>query len=362
MLETLAAPSTSSCGSGDYPPCIDHRSDEHALSNVLDHRSSVLADLQEPEFASRSLEVAAFAQLRARKLLNLNASVPISAPVPVVPTEAPERPRGPPQEICDSNTMHLSEARTVTRSTHKYMASLDFIQKWALVCSIRECAVELVERQTLGGVDLIIDTATAVTFINLFSLSARYVDCLEKVAQQSWKYRRLLVVFEAYGEFCVKNIRAHRSTSAAVGSQPYAYTPPIMKALKKFKRDVNIAEACGTKRPSTVIRYAFADTVKEAALFARMFGDWAETEDVTQGIIWGERIWLDGDYSEVKSRISILPVIESTTYIGRRRKPRFSERAEPFCCFHHPLSGYTAGFRGSLAGGEAVCVWVLHQS
>ena len=71
----------------------------------LDYRSSVvLADLQEPELASRSLEVAAFTQLRAKKLLNLSSSVPILAPVRVVSTKAPERPRGPPQEICDSNT------------------------------------------------------------------------------------------------------------------------------------------------------------------------------------------------------------------------------------------------------------------
>jgi len=75
------------------------------------------------------------------------------------------------------------------------MASLGFILKWALVFSLRECGVE---RQTLGGVDLIIDTATAVMFINLFSLSARYVAFLERVAQQSRKHRRLLVVFEAY--------------------------------------------------------------------------------------------------------------------------------------------------------------------
>ena len=38
--------------------------DQHAMANVLDHRSSLVpADLQEPELASRSLEVAAFTQL-----------------------------------------------------------------------------------------------------------------------------------------------------------------------------------------------------------------------------------------------------------------------------------------------------------
>ncbi|KIM38185.1 hypothetical protein M413DRAFT_12911 [Hebeloma cylindrosporum] len=30
-------------------------------------------------------------------------------------------------------------------------------------------------------------------------------------------------------------------------SQMYAFIPPIVKAIKKFRRDVNIADACGTK-------------------------------------------------------------------------------------------------------------------
>jgi len=126
----------------------------------LDYRSSVvLADLQEPELASRSLEVAAFTQLRAKQLLNLSSSVPILVPVRVVSTKAPERPRGPPQEICDSNTIGFSEVHTVIRSTHKYLASLSFIQKWALFCFLRECGVEVVERQTLGGVQFRCSTA-----------------------------------------------------------------------------------------------------------------------------------------------------------------------------------------------------------
>jgi len=301
VSEALVVPSALTGDSGIYPPRVGHPTGFNVLGHQPSHQFA-----EEPELASRSLGTAAYAQLRAKKLSDPGSSVPILVPVPLVPTEGPERPRGPPQEICDSNTICLAEVVSVTRSTHKYMASLDFIQKLPLIYSLRECAVELVERQTLGGVDMIIDPATAVTFINLFSLPARHVAYLEKVAQQSWKYHRLLVIFEAYGELCAKNIRTYRTspTSAAGGSQPYAYTPPIMKALKKFKRDLNIAEGCGTKRASTIIQYAFPDTVKEAALFTRMFGDWAEADDVTQGVLWEERSWLDADYSEVKLHIS----------------------------------------------------------
>jgi hypothetical protein len=81
--------------------------------------------------------------------------------------------------------------------------------------------------------------------------------------------------------------------------QPYAYTLPIVKALKKLKRDLCIAETCGTKRNATVIQYAFADTVEEAALFARLYGDWCERDDRSHGAIWGSRDWLDADVLEV---------------------------------------------------------------
>ena len=44
---------------------------------------------------------------------------------------------------------------------------------------------------------------------------------------------------------------------------------------------------------------AFADSVDEAAAYARSFGDIAEERDVTQGAIWGQREWLDSEISEV---------------------------------------------------------------
>jgi len=127
----------------------------------------------------------------------------------------------------------------------------------------------------------------------------------------SWKHDRLLVVFEAYGEkFAKKKLLcpswSASSSSAGRSPQPYAYTPPIVKALKKFKRDLSIAEACGTKRAATVIQYAFADSVEEAALFTRLYGDWCEANDRTQGVIWGNRDWLDADFVEVWNMFLLL--------------------------------------------------------
>jgi hypothetical protein len=40
--------------------------------------------------------------------------------------------------------------------------------------------------------------------------------------------------------------------------------------------------------------------VEEAAMFTRYFGDFAEANDDSRGIIWGEREWLDDDVPEVR--------------------------------------------------------------
>jgi hypothetical protein len=217
-------------------------------------------------------------------------------------------PRGPPPEVCDAKTIYLPEA-IMPQSIHKYMACLELIQKQALVraLSSKDCAIDLVERRDLAGVDLILDTDTAVLFFNLFSLPVRCGACVDKIAKGSWKYDRLLIVFEAYGELSAKKTKRPSlptpSATVCCLPQPYAYTPPIVKALKKFKRDLCIAEGCGTKRAATVVQYGFADTVEEAALFTRLYGDWCEANDRTHGVIWGKRDWLDADFLEVGKHV-----------------------------------------------------------
>ena len=50
---------------------------------------------------------------------------------------------------------------------------------------------------------------------------------------------------------------------------------------------------------------AFANTVEEAAVLTRCFGDIAEAADAdaTAGALWGDRAWLEDEYIEV-SRVS----------------------------------------------------------
>ena len=248
----------------------------------------------EPEMTFRRLDIKNFARLRA-KAISSRKETQLPAPVAtLLPAEQDLKLREAPADIYDSSTIRLPESITMPQSIHKYMASLDVIQKIALVRSLesQECLVDLVERQSLDGVDLILDTHSAIIILSLFMLPSQCNKYIERVAAQSWKYHRILVVFEAYTQTCA------RKGNKTLDSDLNAYTPHILKAIRKFRRDLNIAAACGTKCQETEVFYVFANSVDEGALFARMFGNFAEENDETGGAIWGDRGWLDGDFLE----------------------------------------------------------------
>ena len=267
----------------------------------------------EPEMSLRRLDIKIFAQLRA-KAISSRKKTQLQAPVAnLLPAEEDLKSREAPADIYDSSTIRLPESITMPQSIHKYMASLDVIQKLALVRSLesQECLVNLVERQSLDGVDLILDPHTAIFFLSLFMLSSQCNKYVESVAAQSWKFHRILVVFEAYPQSCAKK------GNKTLDSDLNAYTPHILKAIRKFRRDLNIAAACGTKCQETEVFYVFANSVDEGALFARMFGNFAEENDETGGAIWGERGWLDGDFLEASFKFSI-PNLPSVTRLSNQ--------------------------------------------
>ena len=276
----------------------------HSSSETLESRS--LMELStEPEITLRHLDdIQIFAQLRAKEISSRKET---QAPAPVannlLPAEQDLKLKETPEEIYDSSTIRLPETITMPQSIHKYMASLDVIQKLALVRSLEseECLVDLVERQSLDGVDLIVDSHSAVIFLSLFTLPSQGNNYVKKVAAQSWKFHWILVVFEAYPQSCARKV------NKTLDSDLNAYTPHILKAVRKFRRDLVIAAACGTKCQETEVFYVFANSVDEGALFTRMYGDFAEEKDETGGAIWGDRGWLDGDFLEVS--LSILPLV-----------------------------------------------------
>ena len=235
-----------------------------------------------------------FAQLRAKTISS--KEIQLSVPQPNISADdQDDTPREAPADIYDTSTIHLPESITMPQSIHKYMASLDILQRQGLVRSLKsqECLVDLAAREYLDGVDIILDPHSAIIFLSLFTLASQCDECVERVAKLSWKFRRMLVIFEAYSE---SYARKGRKT---LDSRWYGYTPPILKAIRKFRRDLNIAAACGTKSEETEVFYVFANSVYEGAIFTRLYGDFVEERDETGGAIWGDREWLDGDFLEV---------------------------------------------------------------
>ncbi|KAJ3755300.1 hypothetical protein EV360DRAFT_27504, partial [Lentinula raphanica] len=183
-----------------------------------------------------------------------------------------------PESIFDKNTLRLPDLgdRTLPTTAHWYMASMNLLQKQALVRSLRSgaCGIGLVERDTLVAVDLIIDPHTAVIFTNLLALPSQ-LDSATKA-----------------------------TSSASASSSLNAYSPPVIKAVRKFRRDMSLKEACGDKREGCRVLNAFADTVQDAAMIARMFGDEAEKRSGTEVGLWGDRAWLDDEGGEDEDNLA----------------------------------------------------------
>lgn len=270
-------------------------------------KSSVNADLEAPPSASAADSLTQFLRLVGKNSLIQTAteSNPVHAnePLTVSSETQPEADRlGPsacsiPEELLDDRTLRLQEQYILPTTCHRYMVSMEFIQKRTLVraLSSRDCAVDLVERDQLGDVQLIIDPDSAVVFMTLATLPSQVETLTVKLSQLSWQYAHILVIFEAYpSSWCFQRDRG------SPRSAPYAFSPPVVKAVKKLRRDLSIAEAYQTKCASTVVQLAYANSIQEAAMLARVFGDLAETRDATCGAIWGDRNWLDLDEQEVR--------------------------------------------------------------
>jgi hypothetical protein len=228
------------------------------------------------------------------------------------------------------------------------MASLDLLQKQVLVRSLRtsQHLVYLVERHSLGGVDLILDPYTAIIFAPLLSLPSQCESLLSRVSTQSYSYKHLLVVFEAYP--VSRSFKPASRLSDPAGSDLHAYTPPIMKAVKKFRRTLDIREACGTKAATCEVKIAFADSVDEAAAYARYLGDIAEQRDNTQGAIWGGREWLDLEIDEVSDWLAtwVTSWLNLLCFFIARSGLCFCCRDELFFGIHSSVSGHCSAICG----------------
>ena len=202
-----------------------------------------------------------------------------------------------PAELLDSDVLVLPDSGLRPTTVHRYIASMALLQKRALVRSLAspECHVELIEREYLGDADLILDPDTAVVYVSLAALPSQADAVLARLTRLSWRYSYTLLVLEAYPESL-----SSRCNPASPRVLPYPFSPAVVKAAKKLRRDVNIATACETMCNGSSISFAYALAVEEAALYARIFGDRAQARDTTRGALWGTREWLDFDEQEVR--------------------------------------------------------------
>jgi len=247
------------------------------------------------------------------KPLTLDPPPPTIPPVIASQTHVPQScsaspPRYAPPEILDDHTICLPDVWNPPATSHCYLASMTFIQKRALLRALRasECQVHLVERYTLGGMDIVIDPDTAVLFAPLLALPSEVEGLSDRISQASWRYTHILVVFEAFPSSDALTADDGSKTKDVINTTrltPYAFSPPILKAVRGLRRLLSIADSFGTKNAECEIHWAFANDVGEAALFVRILGDLAEEWAVREGrdALWGDRGWLQVDENEVCS-------------------------------------------------------------
>ena len=244
-----------------------------------------------------------FAEFLAHRLVHLSTPPVVTTTETAIdnlrPIEAPQTVTTVPPELVDKHTIQLPAANSLPISRHQYLASLDLLQKHALCRCLSDdaAAVDLVEREFLGGVDLILDQDTAILFIPLSAVPSECDGLITGISDISWRYSHILVIFEA---FLVSQAFGDGEENCTIS---FAFTEPILKSVKKLKRSLVIAEGVGTKTEDCLVSWAFAKSIEEAARLARIYGDSAESRDRTGGSLWQERWWL-GEREEEDSPFS----------------------------------------------------------
>lgn len=275
------------------PDPVQEKPNPRLQSNVQD---PPILELEKALLASGRQSLAAFLELRARKM-SMDSLPREPTPSPDV---QPERiielseplPIKIPQEVVDRFTISLSVSVASTPTRHKYMASMDVMSKRDLLrCfSLPQYSIDLVERETLLGAHLILDPGTAVYLVPLMSLPSQLDEHLDTIGKLSWQFLNLLVIFES---FLLSRYSSTIQAQSSHTTRPNPFSPPVIKSVRKLRRDLGISEAFQTTRSECMIQYAFALEVEEVATFVRFYGDSAEGKDMSGGLIWGDRAWLD---------------------------------------------------------------------
>ncbi|KAF8315334.1 hypothetical protein DL93DRAFT_2079059 [Clavulina sp. PMI_390] len=209
-------------------------------------------------------------------------------------------------------------------SIHRYIASVNLIQKRALVsCLMMHSlgAVDVVEYLSHPQTqlpDLILDSENAILFFPIQQLPSSEPELMERVHAISEGFPNVLLVLEAYPNlhsFSAPNTAKENSQnfwqtegSLAMRMTDFSdadiFSLPVIVAMKKLRRELAIKRGLSDEG---VIELVCALNVREAAIYARLWGDQAESRcnPATKALLWGEREWLFYDNDEVSSNSNV---------------------------------------------------------
>jgi hypothetical protein len=247
------------------------------------------------EESSSPTGLAEFLQLRSQQQKVI--SFPISPkPLPSRQQSTPTT-NAIPVSLLNGNTLAIPTTSTLPSTTHTYLTSLKVIQRSKLVRLLASSVlVNLTERESLSGVDLILSPHDAVILIPSFSLPLDHRNLADQLSTIGLRFARILLLVECYP--LSTSLKEDRLTVPTLN----AFSPPFVKAVQNLRRTLAIMASCDVRLTLTEFSFSFATSLEETALLIRSFGDAAERKDTTEGLIWQDRSWLVNDeYEEVRS-------------------------------------------------------------
>jgi hypothetical protein len=267
-----------------------------------------------------------------------------------------------------SKVIVIPEQWSIPNPRHRYLASLPFLQRRALVQKLEEdCSVDLSEIHDAIEADIIVDSHSAVKFITVSEVVPSNLAALtSSIIELGYGFTRILIVLEAY-PFSRSTLSAQKLESTR-WDELKLITNTVISAFKKLRRTVVIgmgmlegtnqgeAEDLGPVQLEFVLSWSPDETVR----LVRRMGDYAErvVSDDERGHLWGPRLWLESSVSIDHNLRSFLRAM-TLHLAGRRGCPeiwRISRNEYvrcTICCFCHVSFGVCQ----VAAAEEIALVW-----
>lgn len=190
---------------------------------------------------------------------------------------------------------------------HRYLASLAFVQRRALVKALaQDCSVDLTELEELNGADLIIDSHTAVKLVTVSEVVPSNLDSLaSEIISMGYGFSRIMLVLENYPfsrGFLVRKLEENEWAELDM------VTATVISTCSKLRRRIAVGMGLlegernedGNESLGTVeVEIVLASSPRETARLVRRLGDyvqvWAANEE--RNSLWGPRLWLEDSVS-----------------------------------------------------------------